>query len=97
MKATGEEVKAAAADARLSFSSTEEESLREKVQQVFEDIREMKNYLDTTDFPPLYYPLERENVYREDRREQSLTREKALANGPDTDSECFHVPRIIES
>ncbi|HHX77731.1 MAG TPA: Asp-tRNA(Asn)/Glu-tRNA(Gln) amidotransferase subunit GatC [Firmicutes bacterium] len=96
MRVTGEEIKAAAEDARLSFTPATAEALREKIRQVLEQVGEIKKACGNIDLPPLYYPFETSNTLRDDRRENPLPREKVLANGPETDTVCFHVPRIIE-
>lgn len=96
MKITREELKAAAVDARLDFSAEETEPLRQKYQEALEKIQAVKEDMGPVDTPPLFYPQEVKNTYRNDRQEEPLPREKALANAPDADSSCFHVPRIIE-
>ncbi len=96
MKITREELQAAAVDARLSFSGEEEESLRQDFQETLERIRAVKDEMGPGDAPPLFYPREVKNAYRKDRQEVPLSREKALANAPDADDSCFHVPRIVE-
>jgi aspartyl-tRNA(Asn)/glutamyl-tRNA(Gln) amidotransferase subunit C len=93
---TLKELEAAIVDARLSFAPEEEESLRQKVQLVLQQVKDIQKEMAVLDIPPLFYPSETKNIYREDRQEKSLPRDEALANGPDTDTSCFHVPRIIE-
>lgn len=96
MKATSEELQAAALDARLSFSLEEEELLLLRFQEFMEQVQQVKERTPLAETPPLPYPHGVKNTWRDDQREASLTREEALANGPDTDSSCFHVPRIVE-
>ncbi len=96
MRVTSEELKAAAEDARLNFTPEAAEALSEKVRRVLEQVQEIKREYGDIDISPLYYPFETKNNCRDDRREKPLPREKALANGPETDTVCFHVPRIVE-
>ncbi len=96
MKITSKELEAAIVDARLSFTPEEQEALSQKFQQVLDQVQVIQENRTDLDTPPLFYPHDAKNIYREDRQEKSLPRETALANGPDTDTSCFHVPRIIE-
>jgi aspartyl-tRNA(Asn)/glutamyl-tRNA(Gln) amidotransferase subunit C len=96
VKITSEELKVAAVDARLSFAPAQAEALRHNMQQFLEEVQAIQEGHKNIGTLPLFFPLETRNVYREDRVENSLPREKALANGPDTDTACFHVPRIVE-
>ena len=52
--------------------------------------------VDTSGIAPLYSPLERPIIYREDVAERLCTREAILANAPETDGEFYIVPRIVE-
>ena len=96
MNVNREELQAAALDARLSFSPGEEEALRETLQGTLKALASLKEELGPVEHPPLFSPQDIKNAYRQDRQEEPLPREAALLNGPDTDSSCFHVPRIIE-
>jgi aspartyl-tRNA(Asn)/glutamyl-tRNA(Gln) amidotransferase subunit C len=96
VKITSKELEAAIVDARLSFTPEEQEALRQNIERVLDQVQGIKEDCTDSDSPPLFYPHEVKNIYREDRQEKSLPRETALANGPDTDTSCFHVPRIIE-
>ncbi|MEO6809268.1 MAG: Asp-tRNA(Asn)/Glu-tRNA(Gln) amidotransferase subunit GatC [Isosphaeraceae bacterium] len=52
--------------------------------------------LDTTGVEPLAHGVEVRNVFRDDRRGDSLTREAALANAPERNDESFLVPTVLE-
>ena len=97
MTITCEDVQAAVLDARLSFSREEEEVLKLKIQRALVTMEDLKKEFAARDVPPLFTPLDKDNVFREDKNEESLPREKVLENGPDTDHTCFRVPRIIET
>ena len=51
--------------------------------------------LDTADVEPASHSLKMSNVFREDRVQESLSREDVLSNAPDQEDGCFKVPRII--
>ncbi len=87
----------AAAIARLARLAPPEESLDALAGQ-FNAILEYMDalgQLDTSGVEPLYSPTERPTPYREDRAEARATRDKVLANAPETDGKFFIVPRIV--
>ncbi|WP_435016903.1 Asp-tRNA(Asn)/Glu-tRNA(Gln) amidotransferase subunit GatC [Tundrisphaera sp. TA3] len=52
--------------------------------------------LDTADVEPLAHGVEVRNVFREDVRGPSLSRDEALANAPKRNSESFLVPAVLD-
>lgn len=54
------------------------------------------NELDTEDVPPMSHVLDLSNVFRDDEAEARITRDEALRNAPESDSEYFRVPKVIE-
>jgi aspartyl-tRNA(Asn)/glutamyl-tRNA(Gln) amidotransferase subunit C len=54
------------------------------------------NQLDTEGIEPTFHIIDVENVYREDKNNESLPVEKALLNAPLKERNCFKVPKIIE-
>ena len=55
------------------------------------------NELDTSDVEPTMHVLEMTNVYRDDVVGESLPRDDALVNAPQTDGDYFIVPRILDA
>jgi aspartyl-tRNA(Asn)/glutamyl-tRNA(Gln) amidotransferase subunit C len=55
------------------------------------------NELDTENVDPMLHVLDLSNVYREDVVTESLDRETALKNAPNTDGEYFLVPKILDT
>jgi|GEM_PF-3053212 len=90
-----EELRAAALDARIELGKKEEEELQAKVERLTERISHLKKEIDTTAESPLFFPHEIESRMMEDKLEESLSLETALANGPDTGYSGFYVPRIV--
>ncbi len=90
-----QDLKAAALDARIELGKGEEEELHVKVGRLTEKINALRKEIDTTAELPLFFPHEIESKMTEDKLEESLPREKALANGPDTGYTSFSVPRIV--
>ncbi len=54
------------------------------------------NQLDTSQVPPTSHSIKMQNVFREDETMPSLPVEEALANAPESESDCFKVPKIIQ-
>lgn len=53
------------------------------------------NEVDTEGVKPTLYPVSLENVFREDKVEPSLERDRALANAPEERDGQFRVPKIM--
>lgn len=90
-----DDVRYIAALARLRFSEEEEHHLAEQMSEILAYMDKL-NELDTTDVPPMAHVLDLYNVFREDAALQRVTREEALRNAPDADSDYFRVPKVIE-
>jgi aspartyl-tRNA(Asn)/glutamyl-tRNA(Gln) amidotransferase subunit C len=53
------------------------------------------NELDTENVEPLIYMNDEMNSFREDEEKVTLTKEEALKNAPDKDSDYFRVPKVL--
>lgn len=95
MNLSSQEIKDAAWDARLELSSQEEDALLQEAQQLF---KKVKSFIDPTleNVLPTFFSIPSTTVLREDEVQPSLPVSKAMANAPDADDHCYHVPRIIE-
>jgi aspartyl-tRNA(Asn)/glutamyl-tRNA(Gln) amidotransferase subunit C len=80
--------------ARLELSREEVENYTHQLNDILEYMEKL-NELDTSDVKPLSHPVENKNVFREDERTPSVSREDALRNAPDATEEFFKVPKII--
>ena len=81
--------------AHLSFDEAGTADCIAKLGSILEYMQELRK-IDTTDVPPTTHVLDLENVFREDEVGETLPREQALANAPETvEGRFFHVPRII--
>ena len=90
-----QDLKAAALDARIELGSEEEEELQVKIESLTATISRLKEAIVPATDSPLFFPHDIENRMMEDKLEESLPRDTALANGPDTGYTCFNVPRIV--
>lgn len=65
------------------------------------DLNDILNYmdklnsLDTENVKPLSHPLERHNIFREDKIKESIPREDALKNAPERTEEFLRFRRLL--
>lgn len=76
--------------ARLEIGEEEREIFAEQLGTILEYANRL-NQLKTEDVEPLAHVLPLHNVFREDRVEPSMPRERILG-----EEDYFHVPRIID-
>jgi len=67
--------------ANLTLTPKEEEKFSNQLSNILGYIEEL-NSVDTSDVPPTFNVVSKENVLREDREEVGLTQEEALSNAP---------------
>ncbi|HAW29837.1 Asp-tRNA(Asn)/Glu-tRNA(Gln) amidotransferase subunit GatC [Gimesia maris] len=91
---TQDEVLKVASLSRLKLSETEVTALGEQMGSVLKYIA-MLDELDTADIEPMAHAIEISNVFRDDQLQESLPREQALSNAPQTDGNYFLVPAIL--
>ncbi|MBP1678705.1 MAG: gatC [Bacteroidetes bacterium] len=94
MSVTTKEVEHVAALARLSFTEEEKQKLTGELNAIL-GYMEQLNTLDTSAVEPLSHVIELKNVFRDDVRVGSLTREDALRNAPAATEKFFRVPKVI--
>lgn len=54
------------------------------------------NQLNTSDIEPTSHVLPMKNIFREDKQDISLNKDKVLENAPSQKGGFYKVPRIIE-
>ena len=84
--------------ARLSMLEiTEEErnDLKADLTKMISFVEKL-NELDTTGVEPLIHMCEAENILREDKTGNMVSREEALKNAPNHDNTYFKVPKVIK-
>jgi aspartyl-tRNA(Asn)/glutamyl-tRNA(Gln) amidotransferase subunit C len=81
--------------ARLDLTREEKERLRAQLGVILEHAAKVGE-VAAEDVPPTAYAIPRSNVLRPDDARPSLSRDDALSNAPEADSERFRVPRIVE-
>ena len=80
---------------RLELTEVEIEAFTGQLSAILDYVEKM-NELNTESVEPLAHCLPINNVLREDRAEESLGAEKALANAPQRDGNFFKVPKILD-
>ncbi len=93
-KITSGEVRHVAELARLSLSPEEEVAMTQHLNMILEYMDKLRE-VDTTHVPPTTHAIEQENVFRPDQVQNSLDRDIALSNAPQSDGANFVVPRVI--
>ncbi|MBI4682284.1 MAG: Asp-tRNA(Asn)/Glu-tRNA(Gln) amidotransferase subunit GatC [Nitrospirae bacterium] len=81
--------------ARLELSDEEKILFSKQVGSIIDYIDKLDK-LNTSDIEPTAHVLPLKNVFREDKLNPSLPREKALQNAPGKNDNFFRVPKIIE-
>jgi len=92
---TAEEVSKVALLARLRLAPGEREMFTGQLNAIVGFVEQLGE-LDTEGIEPLAHGVEVRNVFRQDVRGESLSREDALANAPRRNSESFLVPAVLE-
>ena len=92
---TGDEVRDVAHLARLQLSDEEVERLTQQLGEILTHVEQL-NEVDTEGVEPMAHAIELSNVLRADDPRDSLPREAALGNAPQTDGKYFLVPQILE-
>ena len=94
MPVTIKDVEHVAALARLTFSEEEKIKLMDQLNEILAYVEQL-NGLDTNNVEPLSQVIELSNVFREDKRRPSLSRDEALQNAPARTERFFKVPKVI--
>jgi aspartyl-tRNA(Asn)/glutamyl-tRNA(Gln) amidotransferase subunit C len=81
--------------ARLEFNDSEKNEIKSDLSNVLSFIEKL-NELNTENIEPLIYVNEDVNVLRKDIQETSITKQEALKNAPQHDSDYFKVPKVLQ-
>ncbi len=92
---TPELVRKVAHLSRLQVSDTEVDRLSQQLGDILTYV-ELLNEVSTDDVEPMAHAIELSNVLRNDEPRESLPRQQALANAPNSDGRYFLVPAILE-
>ena len=92
---TYDDVRHVALLSRLRLTDEEITSYAQVLNSILDYFAKL-NELDMTNVPPTSHSIKIQNVFREDAVMPSLPVEATLANAPDTQDNCFRVPKIIQ-
>lgn len=81
--------------AKLEFDDASREEIKQDLSKILSLVEKLQE-LDTENVEPLIYLTEDINVLRDDKAERSYTKEEALKNAPDKDSDYFKVPKVLK-
>lgn len=80
--------------AKLEFSSGERGKIKTDLNKILHFVEKLQQ-VDTEGVEPLIYMNEDVNVLRDDVAEKTITKEEALKNAPQKDSDYFKVPTVL--
>ncbi|MDZ7845479.1 MAG: Asp-tRNA(Asn)/Glu-tRNA(Gln) amidotransferase subunit GatC [Owenweeksia sp.] len=80
---------------RLEFSEKEKENMLADLNKIVAFVDKI-NELDLEGVAPLVYLTEEENVLRPDEVKGQVTKDEALKNAPDRDTDYFRVPKVLK-
>lgn len=81
---------------RLEFDETEKYEIANDLTQIL-NFMEKLNGLETENVEPLVYMMPEVNQWREDIQSLEVTKQEALKNAPDKDSDYIKVPKVIKN
>ncbi len=90
-----EEVERTAALAHLTLTDQELEKMTGELASILDAVSSLQE-VDTSAVVPTNHAVPLENVMRRDEQKPGLSRDEAVANGPDVVQSFFRVPRIME-
>ncbi|MCH2200807.1 MAG: Asp-tRNA(Asn)/Glu-tRNA(Gln) amidotransferase subunit GatC [Fuerstiella sp.] len=90
-----DEVLKVASLARLSLNDQEIGEFGRQLTEILSYVATLEE-LDLEGTEPMPHAVDASNVFREDTQGESLTRDAALANAPQTDGRFFMVPQILD-
>lgn len=94
MSISREEVEKVSLLARLRLDDDELQRMTVQLSRIL-DYMELLGEVDTEGVEPMAHALDVSDVFRPDAPHESLPREKALANAPQADGECYRVPAVL--
>lgn len=95
MKISKEEVEKLAHLSRLEFNAEEIASVQKDMDKILGFVDKI-NELDLDGVEPLIYMSDERNVLRKDEVSQTITKDEALKNAPDKDTDYFRVPKVLK-
>jgi aspartyl-tRNA(Asn)/glutamyl-tRNA(Gln) amidotransferase subunit C len=95
MKINKKEVEKLAHLSRLEFTEEEKENMVADMDKILGFVEKI-NELDLEGVEPLVYMTDEESTLRKDEVVEQATKEEALKNAPDRDTDYFRVPKVVQ-
>jgi aspartyl-tRNA(Asn)/glutamyl-tRNA(Gln) amidotransferase subunit C len=95
MKINKEDIIKLADLAKLQLSDVQIEEMESDMEKMLGFVEKLKE-LDVEGLEPLRYMTSNENVLRDDVMEHTITKEDALRNAPQKDSDYIKVPKVLK-
>jgi len=80
--------------ARLEFSAEEKAQMVGDMEKILRFVDKIEE-LDLAAYEPLVYVTDEHTVLRPDVVQHDITKDEALRNAPDRDSDYFRVPKVM--
>jgi aspartyl-tRNA(Asn)/glutamyl-tRNA(Gln) amidotransferase subunit C len=80
---------------KLEFEPADKEKIQEDLQKIL-DLVEKLAEVNVEGVEPLIYMTDERNVLRKDEVKDMVSKEDALSNAPQKDSDYFRVPKVIK-
>ena len=81
--------------ARIGISQKEIKQFQKELEGIISYIDKLKS-LNVDKVKPMMHVLPLQNIYREDKKKESLPPKEVLKNAPKKQNNSFSVPKIIE-
>ncbi len=95
MKIDNELVDRLAELSKLEFDEQAKEGLKKDLQKILNLVEKLEE-IDVEGVEPLIYMTDEKNVLRKDVVKDTVSKEDALLNAPQRDSDYFKVPKVIK-
>ncbi|WP_169975156.1 Asp-tRNA(Asn)/Glu-tRNA(Gln) amidotransferase subunit GatC [Tautonia rosea] len=95
MNLSPEDVAKVALLARLRLDPDELATYTEQINEIVHYVEQLQQ-VDVSGVEPLAHGVEVRNMFRDDRRTESLPRDEALCNAPKRNHEAFLVPAVLQ-
>ena len=94
-KITTQTIEKVARLSRLSYTDEQAKLLTGQLRDIVTYMDKL-NELDTENIEPTLNPNPTDNIFRDDKISRSLSPKQALSNAPESESNSFRTPKIIQ-
>jgi aspartyl-tRNA(Asn)/glutamyl-tRNA(Gln) amidotransferase subunit C len=94
MKVSKKDIDRLAHLSRLQFTDEETERMQSDLGHILSFVEKV-NRLDLEKIEPLVYMTDEEDQLRMDKVEKNITKDEALKNAPEKDTDYFKVPKVM--